>query len=39
MLISDISTQSGATAAIATIDDAIKNVSAERSKLGAYKTV
>ncbi|GAB6991336.1 flagellin N-terminal helical domain-containing protein [Paenibacillus pini] len=33
----DISTQAGATAAISTLDDAIKNVSAERSKLGAVQ--
>ncbi|KIL71938.1 flagellin [Bacillus badius] len=33
----DISTQKGADAAITTIDDAIKSVSAERSKLGAYQ--
>lgn len=33
----DVSTAEGATAAISTIDDAIKNVSAERSKLGAYQ--
>jgi len=31
----DVSTQSGASAAISTLDDAIKTVSAERSKLGA----
>ncbi|MGR6546074.1 flagellin N-terminal helical domain-containing protein [Paenibacillus tundrae] len=33
----NISTQTGATAAISTLDDAIKNVSAERSKLGAVQ--
>ncbi|HWQ89285.1 MAG TPA: flagellin [Desulfitobacteriaceae bacterium] len=33
----DISTATGATAAISTIDSAIKNVSAERSKLGAVQ--
>jgi flagellin len=33
----DISTQERATAAISTIDEAIKNVSAERSKLGAIQ--
>lgn len=33
----NISTQAGATAAISTLDDAIKNVSAERSKLGAVQ--
>lgn len=31
----DVSTQNGASAAISTLDDAIKTVSAERSKLGA----
>ncbi|MCQ6277138.1 flagellin [Bacillus sp. V3B] len=33
----DISTQGGASSAISTIDDAIKNVSTERSKLGAVQ--
>lgn len=33
----DVSTAERATAAISTIDDAIKTVSAERSKLGAYQ--
>jgi len=33
----DVSTSERATAAISTIDDAIKSVSAERSKLGAYQ--
>lgn len=33
----NISTQAGATAAISTLDDAIKNVSAERAKLGAVQ--
>ncbi|WP_096226155.1 flagellin [Geobacillus sp. FJAT-46040] len=33
----DVSTNANATAAIDVIDDAIKNVSAERSKLGAYQ--
>ncbi|MNK59569.1 A-type flagellin [compost metagenome] len=33
----DISTQTGATAAISTLDDAIQNVSAERAKLGAVQ--
>jgi flagellin len=33
----DISSQSGASSAISTIDEAIKNVSAERSKLGAVQ--
>lgn len=33
----DISTQSGATAAISTLDSAIQNVSAERAKLGAVQ--
>ncbi|NLB88005.1 MAG: flagellin [Syntrophomonadaceae bacterium] len=33
----DISTQSGADAAITTINNAIEKVSAERSKLGAYQ--
>jgi flagellin len=33
----DISTQSGASSAISTIDTAIKSVSAERSKLGAVQ--
>jgi flagellin len=33
----DVSTQSGANTAISTIDDAIKLVSEERSKLGAYQ--
>src|SRR5690606_26790330 len=33
----DISTQSGADSAIATIDSAIKTVSDERAKLGAYQ--
>ncbi len=33
----DLTTQSGANAAISTIDTAIKLVSAERSKLGAYQ--
>ena len=33
----NISTQSGADAAISTLDEAIKLVSAERSKLGAYQ--
>lgn len=32
----DLTTQSGAENAITSIDDAIKNVSGERSKLGAY---
>lgn len=31
----DVSTQNGASAAVSTLDDAIKTVSAERSKLGA----
>ena len=33
----DVSSQSAANDAIATLDDAIKDVSAERSKLGAYQ--
>ena len=33
----DISTAERATAAISTLDKAIKSVSAERSKLGAYQ--
>ncbi|MCF6093421.1 flagellin [Microaerobacter geothermalis] len=33
----DVSTQSNANSAITTIDDAIKTVSSERSKLGAYQ--
>jgi flagellin len=33
----NISTQAGADSAVATIDDAIKSVSQERSKLGAYQ--
>ncbi|NLN03711.1 MAG: flagellin Hag [Clostridiaceae bacterium] len=33
----DVSTQNGADEAITTIEDAIKDVSAERSKLGAYQ--
>lgn len=33
----DLTSQSGANSAISTLDDAIKEVSAERSKLGAYQ--
>jgi flagellin len=33
----DVTTQTGASDAISTIDDAIKTVSAERAKLGAYQ--
>ncbi|MCP3761230.1 flagellin [Domibacillus sp. A3M-37] len=33
----DVSSQSGASAAVSTLDDAIKSVSAERSKLGAVQ--
>ncbi|MDX6151710.1 flagellin [Marinococcus sp. PL1-022] len=33
----DVTSQDGASAAITTLDDAIKSVSAERSKLGAYQ--